>query len=99
MNTNQNARVISHVKLLNSAAKFKEISFFRVLGISIFIYIFVFWRHGDMRPYRDGQAVTSSGAVVPCVAGTCAPAAPLTWPHLAPGTVCVCVCQALPGFQ
>ena len=44
----------------------------------------VWW--GDMEAWRyetlNGQAATSSG-VVPCVAGTCAPAARLTWTHLA----------------
>ena len=59
-------------------------------------------RHRDMRQHFDFQAVAavaSSGAVVTCVVGTCAPR--LKWPHLAPvtGHLCVCVCQAWSGFQ
>ena len=58
-------------------------------------------RHRDMRQHCDLQTVASSGAVVTCVAGTCAPAPRSTTLEVtAPGTChCVCVCQAWPGFQ
>ena len=51
-------------------------------------------RHRDMRQHCDLQTVASSGAVVTCVAGTCAPAPRSTTLEVtAPGTChCVCVC-------
>ena len=51
-------------------------------------------RHRDMRQHCDLQTAASSGAVVTCVAGTCAPAPRSTTLEVtAPGTChCVCVC-------
>jgi hypothetical protein len=96
---NQNAIFINHVNLLNSAAKTgssKKYCFFISWDFRVHLCINFWW--GDMEIWgnaANGHAVSSSGAVVPCVAGTCAPAAGLMWPHLAPGTchgyVCVCV--------
>jgi hypothetical protein len=84
---NQNAIFINHVNLLNSAAKTgssKKYYFFISWDFRVHLCINFWW--GDMEIWgnaANGHAVSSSGAVVPCVAGTCAPAARLTWLHLA----------------
>ena len=54
----------------------------------------------DMRQHCELQAVASSGGVVTCVAGTCAPAPRLKWSYLSPVSVLyVRARQAWTGFQ
>ena len=59
-------------------------------------------RRKDARQHCELQAGASSGAVVTCVAGTCAPAAGLKWPQMARWHLSwwlMCVCQARSGSQ